>query len=441
MTREEAGKLITETLELSKADDCQISLLHSRDANLRFARNEVTTSGDTENRVITITSSFGQRSGSATTNQTDPASLARTVALSEQIARYAPEDKERMPLLGQTDFPPVDAWDEETAAAPPSYRASVVKRAIDAARAKNVVLAGFLTTSAREQVVANSNGLFAMHRQTAVTYSNTARTRDGSGSGWGGSNGERIGSFDTKSLIDVAIDKALKSVRAKELAPGTYTVILEPAAVADLVSYLAPSLDARSADEGRSFFSRKGGGSRIGESVVSPKVTIYSDPADPRAATSPFTGEGLAIPKTVWIEKGNLRQLPASRFWAQKQNRTAIPNPQNLFMDGENRSLEDLIRGTQRGVLITRLWYIRFVDPQQILLTGLTRDGAFLIENGRIRHAVKNFRWNDSPISALGNIEAMSRPVRARGSESEDFPIVVPAIRTRFTFSSLSDAV
>lgn len=441
MTREEARKIISETLELSKADDCQISLVQSRDANLRFARNEVTTSGDTENRVITITSSFGQRSGSATTNQTDRESLARAVALSEQIARYAPEDKERMPLLGGSDYPTVNAWDDETAAAPPSYRAGVVKRAIDTARAKNVVLAGFLTTSAREQAIGNSKGLFAMHRQTAVTYSNTARTNDGTGSGWGGSNGERIASFETKPLIDVAIEKAIKSTRAKELAPGTYTVILEPAAVADLVSYLAPSLDARSADEGRSFFAKKGGGSKIGDLVVSPKVSIYSDPSDARAATSPFTGEGLPIPKTTWIEKGTLRNLPTSRFWAQKQNRTAIPNPQNLFMEGEDRSMEELIRGTKRGVLITRLWYIRFVDPQQILLTGLTRDGAFLIENGRIRHAVKNFRWNDSPISALSNIEAMSRPVRARGSESEDFPIVVPAIRTRFTFSSLSDAV
>jgi len=441
VTQDEAKKIIQEVLELSSADDCSVSITDSRDANLRFARNEVTTSGDTENRVLTISSAFANRVGSSTTNQFDSASIARAIEQSEQIARYAPEDKERMPLLGDSAFSLVNAYDEATANAPASYRADIAKKAIELARAKGLTLAGFLTTSGRENAIGNSKGLFTFHRQSSVTYSNTARTSDGTGSGWGGNNDERIKTFDPLSMTKTAIEKAARSAKPRELAPGTYTVILEPSAVADLLSYVSPALDARSADEGRSFFSKKGGGTKLGEKVLGEKVTITSDPSDPRAASAAFTNEGLPISKTTWVDKGILRALPSSRFWAQKSSREPLAGPANLLMAGEDRSIEDLIRSTKRGVLLTRLWYIRFVDPQQLLLTGLTRDGSFLIENGKISHSVKNFRWNDSPISVLSNIEAMSRAVRARGSESENFPIVCPAIKTRFTFSSLSDAV
>jgi predicted Zn-dependent protease len=170
-------------------------------------------------------------------------------------------------------------------------------------------------------------------------------------------------------------------------------------------------------------------------------VTIWTDPADPRAPGAPFSREGLPTRKMAFVENGVVTNLFYSRFWAEKQGKEPTPDPENAFMKGGTGSLQDLIAGTKKGILVTRLWYIRFVDPQSLLLTGLTRDGTFLIENGKVRSAVKNFRWNDSPIAVFSKIEAMSREVRARGAEGEDMAVVCPAIRTQMTFSSLSDAV
>ncbi|MGH9197189.1 MAG: TldD/PmbA family protein, partial [Acidimicrobiia bacterium] len=374
-------------------------------------------------------------------NQFDAASLERAVRSAEETARFAPEDPEHMPLLGRQQYLEVKSWDERAATVEPSFRADVAKRAIGLAKSRNTIIAGFLTNAARIRAIGNSNGLFGHHSRTTLTYSNTSRTPDGTGSGWAGNNAEWLEKFDPVSLARVAVEKSVKSVKPRELAPGTYTVILEPAAVADLLLNLRFRFDARSADEGRSFFSAKGGGNKIGQKVLGERVSIHTDPADPRAPGFPFASGGMPTRKTPWVEQGVVKRLDYSRFWAQKQGKEPTATPVNLIMEGGSGTLEDLIKNTKRGVLVTRFWYIRSLDPQTILLTGLTRDGTFLIENGRITAPVKNFRWNDSPISAFSKIEAMSRSARARGSEAGDFPIVCPAIRTQFHFSSLSEAV
>lgn len=441
LSRSEAQDLIQKVLALSRADEASVAIEGGPFAHLRFANNEITTSGDIQNVVVTVRSVFGSRSGSASVNQFDPASLERAVRQSEETARFAPEDPEAMPLLGPQRFAEVNAWDEAVASMQPSVRAETAKQAIGLAKAKNARIAGFFTNAARIQAIGNSKGLFGFHRQTSLTYSNTVRTPDGTGSGWAGNNGEWLQKFSPVDMARVAVDKAVRSMKPRELAPGTYTTVLEQAAVADLLLYMGFQMDARNADEGRSFFTAKGGGTKLGQRVLNDRVVIFSDPSDPRAPGMPFASEGLPTRRINWVDQGILKNLEYSRYWAQKQKTEPTPEPSNLIMEGGTGTTEALVRGTKRGVLVTRFWYIRFVDPQTILLTGLTRDGTFLIENGKITAPVKNFRWNDSPISAFSKIEAMSRASRARGSEAEDFPIVCPAVRTQFTFSSLSEAI
>ncbi|HVS33133.1 MAG TPA: TldD/PmbA family protein [Thermoanaerobaculia bacterium] len=441
LTREDAKSIIDRVLKLSKADDASVSIEQNREANLRYAHNEVSTSGDTSDAVLTVRSSFGKRSGSASANQFDDATLERVVRRAEETARFAPEDPEAMPLLGAQEYVTRQAYDEATANAAPDFRASIAANAIAVAKKGKLEAAGFITNAGTTRALGNSKGLFAWDRTTLATFSNTVRTADGTGSGWAGTNVDRIGDLRPAELVQTAAEKAVRSVNAKTLQPGTYTVILEPAAVADMLLYLSFAADARAADEGRSFFARKGGGTKIGEKVVSDKVSIWTDPADSRALGSIYANEGLPTRRMPLFENGVLKSLTYSRYWAQKMDAQPTPTPTNLIMKGGTGSLPDLIRDTRDGVLVTRLWYIRFLNPQAILLTGLTRDGVFKIERGRIRNAVKNFRFNDSPVSVFANVDAMSREMRTRGSEAEDFAIVCPAVRTKFTFSSLSDAV
>ncbi len=229
-------------------------------------------------------------------------------------------------------------------------------------------------------------------------------------------------------------------MNAKAIEPGKYTVILEPAALmaADDLSLLGGlmySLDAREADEGRSFLSKKGGGNRKGEKLFDERINIYSDPLNAEVPGSAFDGEGLPTKRMTWIEKGVVKNLYYSRFWAQKNRQPATAFPSGFIMEGGTQSTAELIKSTAKGILVTRLWYIRDVDPQTLLYTGLTRDGTFYIENGQIKFPIKNLRFNESPIIMLNNLEAIGRPQRLGGN-------LVPPLKIRdFTFTSLSDAV
>jgi predicted Zn-dependent protease len=225
------------------------------------------------------------------------------------------------------------------------------------------------------------------------------------------------------------------------LEPGRYTTILEPQAVADLVVFISGALGARTADEGRSAFSKVGGGNKVGDRIVDPRVTMISDPQDPELLALPFDDEGMPGRRATWIENGTLRDLVYSRYWAQKQGKPANTAPTSIKMIGGSTSTEEMIRSTERGVLLTRLFYLRMVDPRTLLVTGLTRDGTFLIENGKIAHAIKNFRFNESPLFMLNNLDAIGPAVRVAGTESRGV-LVMPALKVKsFNFTSLSDAV
>jgi predicted Zn-dependent protease len=270
------------------------------------------------------------------------------------------------------------------------------------------------------------------------------RTPDGDGSGWAGAAHHDWSRLRPAELGTRAIEKARRSADAVAIEPGRYTVVLEPTAVGNLVQNLGFALNARNADEGRSFFSKPGGGNKIGMKIIDERVTILSDPLDPEAPANTFNNEGLPTSRTVWVENGVVRNLAYDRYWAQKSGRAPVPFVASLSMSGGTATIEELIASTQRGILVTRFWYIRAVDPRVLLVTGLTRDGTFLIENGKISKAVKNLRFNESPIFMLNNVEAMGRPVRVSASESGSpgVPVVVPPLKVRdFNFTSLSDAV
>jgi predicted Zn-dependent protease len=444
-TREQAKALTDRALSFSKAEETQVTLTGGDRANVRFARNSVTTSGASSGYSLAITAKIGQRSGTVTASEFGDASLQRAARNAEEIARLSPENPEAMPLLGPQTYGDVQTYFEDAATATPDWRAGAVRAALDAAKEKTVDAAGFVETSAQILAVATSKGQFGYGRFTAADYNLTARTPDGTGSGWASKSFNELRLLQPKTLASAAIDKAARSKDPVGIEPGKYTVVLEAAAMADVIANLAFAADARQADEGRSFFAKKGGGTRIGEQVVGDKVTLYSDPTHPMAPAVPFDGDGLPLQRIDWISKGVLKNLSYSRYWAQKQGKTATPQPGNLIMEGGRATLDELIAGVERGVLVTRFWYIRSLDPQTLLVTGLTRDGLFLIEKGKVTRPVKNMRWNESPIFALNNLDAMTaseRAVSGEGIGGAGFSIVCPAARIReFTFTSASDAV
>lgn len=435
MTEQEARTLIERALGFSKAETCQVSAGGGRRGNIRYARNTVSTSGTTDSSSIRIESSFGTRSGGASANQFDDETLRRVVERSEELARLAPENPEWMPPLGPQQYQATRTWFEHTANVDADYRAESTRASIEAAKAASTVAAGFLDHNDSWSALGNSAGLFAWQRSTGVEFSLTARTPDGTGSGYVNRDENDVSKLDVGAESRVAVQKAVASREARALEPGKYTVILEPEAAVELIRNMMFNMDARAADEGRSFLATSGGGTRVGQKLLDESVTIISDPANADVPRSGWGGDGRPLERTVWFENGVVRNMSYSRYWAEKQGKPPVSGPANIIMSGGSESLEELIKGTQRGILVTRLWYIRTVDPQTLLYTGLTRDGTFFIENGKIAYAVKNFRFNESPVTMLNNVDALGRPVRQQGH-------LIPPMRLRdFTFTSLSDAV
>jgi predicted Zn-dependent protease len=442
MTREKSQALIEKIVKMSKADGVSVSVDSGYQANIRFAANQMSTAGGVVDSQISIESTFGKKHAAVVTNDMSDESLRRAVEQSETLAKLSPDDPETMPGLPQQTYLPVNGYFDSTANLTPEDRARAALTALEPARkAGDLKAAGFIIVGASANALGNKKGLFAYNRSTNANYTLTVRTNDGTGSGWAGAEHPDWKQLNFPALSTHAIDKARLSRNPVAIEPGRYTVILEPQAVGDLVQLMAFYMDARQSDEGRSAFAKQGGGNKIGEKIVDSRVTILSDPQDPQLLSQPYDGDGLPLSRQVWVEGGVLKKLYYSRFWAQKQGKQATGFPSSVKLEGGTTSMDDLIKSTPRGVLVTRLWYLREVDPRTILYTGLTRDGTFLIENGKISKAIKNFRFNDSPLFLLNNLEAMSPAVRIGGTEAGG-AVVMPAIKAKdFNFTSLSDAV
>ncbi len=441
LTKEQAQALLKKVLSYSKADECEVNLTGTDGGNVRYARNAVSTSGIVSQSQLVVQSAFGKKLGTATINEFDDASLEKVVRRSEELAQLAPENPEYVSVLGPQKYTDSKSFVQSTASITPKQRSTLVEESLNVAKSSNAVAAGFLEDNNGYAAMANSKGLFAYNTSTNTNFSVTVRTQDGKGSGYATRGYNDINKLDTKTATQIATEKALKSATAKAIEPGKYTVILEPAAVAVLLENIFFNMDARQADEGRSFLSKPGGQTKLGEKMVDERVNIYSDPQNPELPTSPWAGDGRPQEKVSWIEKGVIKNFTWSRYWAEKKGVKAVPSPDAAIMEGGTKSLDELIRGTKKGVLVTRLWYIRSVDPQTLLLTGLTRDGTFYIENGEIKYPVKNFRFNESPIIMLNNLEELGRQERTVSVES-NLNYLLPPLKVRdFTFSSLSDAV
>ena len=444
LSRAECEAIAKKVLGYSTADACRVTINSGMRQNTRFAVNQVSTAGDDYNASVNIRAVVGKRVANVTVNRLDDASLRAAVANAERIAKLAPEDPELLPELAPQQYQESIAWSDATASLEPEARAEAVRAVTSRALQAGLISTGYLEANAGSNAVANNNGLFAYSRSTSSAYTTTVRTPDGTGSGWAGNSDNDFTRIDPRLLAERAIDKARRSMNPVAIEPGRYTVILEPTAVANLVQLISGSLNARGADEGRSFFSKAGGGNKIGEKVVDERVTLVSDPLDPRVPANTFSGDGMPTQKVTWIENGVVKNLAYDRFWAQKSGKAPVNAGGTLAMTGGTSSMEEMIASTERGILVTRFWYIRGVDPRTILFTGLTRDGTFLIENGKVTRPVKNLRYNESPIFMLNNLMAMGRPERVSASESggPGQAIIVPPLKCRdFNFTSTSDAI
>lgn len=444
ISKEESKKLLEKVLAYSRAEGCQVVLTESRIGNIRYARNTVTTSGMRKNRALSVMSYFGKRSGTATINEFDDASIAAAVKQSEELANLAPENPEFMEPLGPQTYQEGKAFSESTAQTTPAFRAKAAYDCIQTAKENESTAAGFMEDTSRVTALMNTKGLFVYNGLTNVNLLLTMRSNDGTGSGWATQDFNDISLINAKEASQIAVQKALQSRKPRALEPGKYTVILESAAAAELIQNMIYGMEERATDEGRSFLSKKGGGTKVSEKLFDDRVNIFTDPFHPMSYTVTSSPEGVPITKMDIIKNGVVTRLYNSRYWAAKKNVEVVPFYNNIIMEGGNASLEDMIKDTKKGILVTRFWYIRSLDPQTQLYTGLTRDGIFYIENGKLRYPIKNFRFNESPVIMLNNLEALGKQHRLDRalSPAAGGTFVIPDMMIRdFTFSSLSDAV
>ncbi|NVB41306.1 TldD/PmbA family protein [Pseudenhygromyxa sp. WMMC2535] len=437
---ERAARRITDTvLGAAMAPEVVVRVEKRAAGNLRFAQGQATTEGDVETLAISVTASIQGRTATAVGNRADEAALAALVAEAEELAALSPIDPEHMPPLGKLPTLKVDGHDAATAKLGAKQRAAAVEQALKVADDAQLDVAGFYTHHERSVAVATSAGAFCFWPSTAAALTTTCRSGSDRGSGWAAGSAHVAKRVDAGAVASLAAEKADMSREPEAIAPGEYVVVLEAQAVADLLAFLPGALDAREADEGRSFFSRPEGGSRVGEPLFHSSINLRSNPADPDHPAQPFADDGQAHKVVDWISDGVLTNLSCSRYWAKQTGAAALPQPSCLQLDGQGLELLELVGAIDRGVLVTRFWYNRMLERRSLLVTGLTRDGTFLIEQGKLTTALNNFRYNESPVNLLRNVLALGRPQRVY---SRGRVMVVPPMVVRdFNFSSSSEAI
>lgn len=448
LLNEADAKALTEKiLSLVTADDATVGVGSDKLSHLRFARNNFLTSGTRLSRSANVTVWIDKKRGSASTNDVDDASLKMMVEEAEKIARNAPVDREYMPTLGKQTYKPTGGYVETTANLSLADRAKNVSDILAEMEKNKVIGAGFHSARVQAGGSATKNGNFEYERTTNVSLSVTTRTTDGTSSGYFLRSHYDIAKLDTKRIARESIRKALEGGNARTIDPGVYTVILEPQAVADLVGNLGFTFNARNADEGRSVYSAPGGKTRVGETIFDERISVYSDPWNTELPGSQSSQGGIPAEKIYLVRNGILENLVYNRYWAKQKGKQPTPGPVNTIFEstGTPSSIEDMIRSTKRGILVSRFWYIRSTDVRTASVTGLTRDGVWFIENGKIAYPVKNFRFNQSITQMLapGNVELIGSPERVGGSEGGGSSAsLLPALKLKaFNFTSQSEAV
>ncbi len=447
LSEQEAKALCQKLLGYTKADDASVGVQTEGYSHLRFAANTFTTSGRRDDVEANVTCWIGGEKGTASTNEMDDAALEAAVRQAEQLARLSPLDREYLPTLGPQQYKPSHGYVEATANISLAARAKSIDEVIAACEKDQVVGAGFHQTRGVAAASATKNGNLHYHRSSLVSLALTSRTREGNGSGYFLRNHFDVAKLDTARIARESIGKALRSRDAHTLDPGAYAVILEPQALADLLGFATFFFDARSADEGRSPFSAPGGKTKVGEKLFDDRINFYSDPWHPELPASPVAQGGVPAQKFYLVRNGVLETLVYSRFWAKQKQKEPTPGPVNVILESSKSpaSLDDMVRSTDRGLLVTRFFYLRPVDPRTLLITGLTRDGVWYVEKGAIQYPVRNFRFNQSLLEMLAaeNVELIGAPERVGNSEAQGLnSALLPPLKVKqFHFTSQSEAV
>jgi len=434
-------RLAARALKLSDADETEVEIDAHTDALTRFANNTIHQNVAEQTLSLSVRAVVDGRTARASTNKTDDDSLRRAVAAAVSLARNEPENPDLLAMPRKQKYQKVARFYPATAAATPEDRARAVTRVCKMAEKKKQTAAGIFSTGSSQSLLANSCGLSARYGQTRAEFSVTMLDADSSG--WAKSNSPDVRSLDPLALAESASRKAADSRQPRELAPGRYTAILEPSAVLDLVGFLFYDFAGTAVLDKRSCFT-----GRIDKKLFGDNITLWDDAFHPLQSGAPWDGEGMPRQKVLLVDRGVPINLVYARATAKKTKAKptghgfSLPNeygeaPMNLVFAGGDKSVDEMVRSTERGVLVTRLWYIREVDPYEKILTGMTRDGTFLVENGRIAGGIRNFRFNQSVIEMLSSVEMLGPAVRAAGEES--FEMVVPAMKVRdFHFSEVT---
>ena len=449
-SRDDVKAITDKVMSMAKADAVEVEYSGGERSATRFANSNITANMVQFDRNVSVTIHLGARSASASTRELDDASLKQMVEDAQARAEKARENPEPTPLVeGPQEYLPVDAALPSAVNFGPAERGQMVKESLDICQKKNVIGSGYIPKNHQTTCAANSKGLFAYYQYAEASFILTCRTPDGGGSGWAGLTGVKdVTRINAGELTEIAADKALRSQKPRAIEPGRYTVILEPRANARFLSLMMGLFNARTVEGpvGNYFTGKERGTSKIGEKVFSESFTLESDIGNPILRQTPIKQDGSAARPVTWLEKGVLKNLNYDRTWARRQKKepTLASTNMSLVMAGTSMTVDEMIKSTKRGLLVTFFWYIRGVDQETLLNTGMTRDGLFLIENGEITGPVQNFRWNMSPIVGYNNITAVGQPVSMHMGESYDGPntALVPPVRIEdFFMTSISPAV
>ena len=456
LSRDQAADIFSRIRKLATADEVECLFYGGHSALTRFANNTIHQNVAEENYSVSVRTVFGGRTARATTNKLDDESLKRVVQNSETLAKVQHPDTDLLPMApngGKSQGPVPSRHFEQTAATTPEDRANAVGKVVAGAQKHKLVTAGIFSTSETIEGIFNSRGLSDWHTQTSSEISITMLASDSSG--WQKANSPNVANLRPGELAEIAARKAAESAGPKEIPAGKYTVILEPAAVLDMAGFMFWDFGGLAILDQRSFLNN-----RVETKVFGDNINIWDDAAHPLQSGSPFDGEGMRRQRVQLVQDGVVKRLVYARATAEKMKHSEykdkvgpveitghgfpIPNemgeaPMNIVFGGPAapKTLDRMIASTERGILVTRLWYIREVDPYEKILTGMTRDGTFYVEDGKVRYGVRNFRFNESLIHMFSNVEEMGTPVRASGEES--FDMVVPPLKVRdFNFTEVT---
>ncbi len=426
-------KIKDEVLKRSKGDHTVVKIWKTLADNTRFGEARTTQNMSKEEVLLVVEVHRGRKTGSYTTTLNEGTDIEAIVERADEIAKNSVEDPEYMPPLEKQDVEPRSLFDNETINYSPTEKAGVLNEIFSHARESKVKVAGLFTTGYRNLYLANSLGHEAYYEQTFAELSMTVMGEDSTG--YAAQSGLKVSEIDPQDIYNTALHKCLMGKNPKDIEPGEYKVVLEPIALGDLLPFMVFDLEARFADAGISYFSGK-----LGERIFSENVTILTDPYDKRNPSIHFSiGDGLKLRKIYWVKNGVLENLEYDRYWAKEKNAEPTGMAYPLLFEDKDKSVQDLIKEVDKGILVTRFWYIRHVDRRTLTLTGMTRDGTFYIENGEIKYPVKNMRFNESLARVLAGVMDVGRGRKVPGFMNMSV-YVPPVVVEKFNFASKSEA-